>query len=277
MGTQDSFLALLVCVEDVLITGVNDSKIIHVKQFLDQSFTIKDLDNAKYFLGVEITSDAGMLNVKPKGFSMSKSLKLDDHTGDLFHELEVYRRLVGRLLYLGLTRLDTSYVVQHLSQFLYLPRKPYWDALMALLRYLKGSPAKRLFFPVNVPLNISAYCDANWATCPMTRKSLTGYYIFLGTSLISWKSKKQTTVSRSSAEAEYRSMATTVCELQWLSYLLQDLEVQVSQPISRAACDCIKTAAARYPNINANAASSLPKKCGIDFNIPISKSTDCQA
>ncbi|XP_058006481.1 uncharacterized mitochondrial protein AtMg00810-like [Hevea brasiliensis] len=141
---------------------------------------------------------------------MSKGLKLD-HTGDPLPEPEVYHRLVGRLLYLGLTRPDTSYVVQHLSQFLHLPRKPHWDALMALLWYLKGSLAKGLFFPVNVPLHISTYCDADWATCPMTRKSLTGYCIFLGKSLISWKSKKQTTISRSSAEADYRSMATTVC------------------------------------------------------------------
>ncbi|XP_058004035.1 uncharacterized mitochondrial protein AtMg00810-like [Hevea brasiliensis] len=242
------FLALLVYVDDVLVTGVDENNIIDVKRYLHTSFTIKDMGHAHYFLGVEIARssdglflsqrkyildilhDAGMLNAKIKEFPMSKSLKLDD-TGPLIADPEKYRRIVGRLLYLNLTRPDISFSVQHLSQFLHQPRQQHWDALMALLRYLKGTPAKGLFFPSKTELQLRAYCDADWATCSMTRKSVTGYCIFFGSSLISWKTKKQATVSKSSAEAEYRSMATTVCELQWLSYLLRDLQISLHLPI----------------------------------------------
>ena len=72
-----------------------------------------------------------------------------------------------------------------------------------------------MFFPVDSDLQLKAFCDADWVDCPDTRKSLTGYCVFLGDALISWRSKKQDIVSKSSAEVEYRSMATTTCEVSW--------------------------------------------------------------
>ena len=72
-----------------------------------------------------------------------------------------------------------------------------------------------MFFPVDLDLQLKAFCDADWEGCPDTRKSLTGYCVFLGDALISWRSKKQDIVSKSSAEVEYRSMATTTCEVTW--------------------------------------------------------------
>lgn len=100
------------------------------------------------------------------------------------------------------------------------PRKPHWDATIQILKYLKGYLSKDLFILAQNSFLLQAFCNANWAFYPILRKSVTGYYVFLGLSLISLKSKKQNTMSRSSAEAEYRSMASTVCELQWISYLL---------------------------------------------------------
>ena len=84
--------------------------------------------------------------------------------------------------------------------------------------------------------SLAAYCDSDWVACPNTRRSVTGYVIQLGSSLISWKSKKQHTISRSSAEAEYRRMVDTVAEIIWLTGLLKDLRVDITTPV-RICCD----------------------------------------
>ncbi|KAL0427875.1 UNVERIFIED_CONTAM: Retrovirus-related Pol polyprotein from transposon RE1 [Sesamum latifolium] len=102
---------------------------------------------------------------------------------------------------------------------------------MHLLRYLTGTQHKGLFFSSDSVLELKAYCDADWVSCVNTRRSLTGYCVILGPVLISWKTKKQNTVSRSTAEAEYRSMGATACEFTWIYSLLQDLQISVPSPI----------------------------------------------
>ena len=101
---------------------------------------------------------------------------------------------------------------------------------MRVLRYLKSSLGQGILYLAMSSLSLMAYCDSDWGSCPMTRHSTTGFCTMVGDSLVSWKSKKQTTVSRSSAEAEYRAMATTSCELTWIRFLLNDLQVSHSQP-----------------------------------------------
>ncbi|KAL2228641.1 UNVERIFIED_CONTAM: Retrovirus-related Pol polyprotein from transposon RE2 [Sesamum indicum] len=253
-GTHDDFLALLVYVDDMLVMASSLASIESVKQYLHSLFTIKDLGDARYFLGLEIgrnsdgifvaqskyiqdiVRDTGLTSAKSVSTPLPLGLKLSADAGALFPDPDRFRRLVGRLLYLGFTRPDISYSVQQLSQYLSHPCDRHWKAALHVVRYLKGAPSKGLFLPSNSSLELMGYCDADWASCPDSRRSLTGFCVFFGDALISWKTKKQSTVSRSTAEAEYRSMATLVCELRWLSFLLSDFGISISLPI-RLYCD----------------------------------------
>ena len=140
-----------------------------------------------------------------------------------------YRRLIDILIYLTVTRLDIVYSVRMLSQFMHEPRKPHCEVALRVLRYIKGTPSQGLLLPSENKLRLQAYCDSDYGGCRTSRRSISGFCIFLGNSIISWKSKKQTNVSRSSAEAKYRAMANTCLELTWLRYILQDLKVPLSE------------------------------------------------
>lgn len=108
------------------------------------------------------------------------------------------------------------------------------EAAHRIVRYLKGSVGQGIWMKPHRITDIVCWCDSDsdWAACPNTKKSVTGYVIQLGGSLVSWKSKKQHTISRSSAEAEYRSMASAVAELTWLEGLFTDLGVPIHKPIT---------------------------------------------
>ncbi|XP_019438862.1 PREDICTED: uncharacterized protein LOC109344552 [Lupinus angustifolius] len=110
------------------------------------------------------------------------------------------------------------------------PTIQHFKAMTRVLRYIKGTPGQGLHYPSSSTLQIKGFSDADWVTCPDTRKSISGYCMFLGDSLVSWKSKKQTTVSRSSSESEYRALAIASCEVQWLTYLLQDFKANSKTP-----------------------------------------------
>ena len=104
------------------------------------------------------------------------------------------------------------------------------QAAYRVLRCLKGTPGSGLFFPATGTPQLRAFSDSDWAGCQDSRKSTTGFLVYFGSSLVSWQSKKQSTVSRSSSEAEYRALASTTCELQWLTYLLQDFRITFIEP-----------------------------------------------
>ncbi|PKI52215.1 hypothetical protein CRG98_027390 [Punica granatum] len=159
-----------------------------------------------------------MTGTRPAAFPMEQHLRLSPDNGAELVDPSSYRWLVGCMLYLTITCPELSYPVHVLSQFMQCPRQPHWDAAIRVLRYLKQNLGRDLLFKPPSTLSLTAYCDSDWATCSQSRRSLSGYFISLGGCPISWKTKRETTVARSLAEAEHRSMAsTTATELTFFS------------------------------------------------------------
>ncbi|XP_020549143.1 uncharacterized protein LOC110011896 [Sesamum indicum] len=242
------FAALLVSNVDILLTRSSEVTLRSVKAYFDKLFTIKDLGHAKYFLGLElarslhgihvtqheyfqdILADSSILHAKLTPTPLPSGIKLVADDGPLLLDSGPYRRLVGRLLYLSFTRPDISFVVQQLSQFLQAPRTSHWSAALHVLRYLKGIPSTGLFFSCSESGQLSAYSDASWASYLDSRRSITNFCIFLGSSYL-LEDQETSKDLQVFCQAEYRSMASTISKLQWISYLLHDLHIPVSLPI----------------------------------------------
>ncbi|GJR02261.1 ribonuclease H-like domain-containing protein [Tanacetum coccineum] len=250
--SDNVFIMLLVYVDDIVITGNDVNEIDKFKVFLKSKFQIKDFGKLKYFLGIkvldnkdgiclsqrkhclELLHEFGLLVGKPVETPLTKNATLNHveyNDYPLLPNISNYQRLVGKLIYLTNTRPNIAYVVHCLSQFMHSPLNSHLEAAMRVLRYLKSSHGNGIQINRNGNLKLRAYDDSDWAKCPATRKSVSGYCVFLGNSLVTWKSKKQSTLSKSSAEAEYRSIASATCEVIWLSNLLSDIGVTGLLPI----------------------------------------------
>ncbi|XP_016707825.1 uncharacterized mitochondrial protein AtMg00810-like [Gossypium hirsutum] len=212
-------------VDDVILAGDHLDEITRVKAFLDSTFSIKDLGDLQYFLGLEVArssagislyqrkytldllSDFGFSDCKPVTTLMVTKLPRDA-SEELLPDNTIFKKFIGRLLYLVSTRPDIAFAIQLLSQFLDQPTVAHLQAAHRVLRYLKGCLDFGLFFSASSSPILKAFSDSDWAGCPLTRRSVTGYCLFYGDSLVSWKAKKQNTVSRSSSEAEYRALVS---------------------------------------------------------------------
>jgi hypothetical protein len=244
--TEHGTIILLLYVDDMIITGDDVTGISSFKEYLCRSFEMKDLGSPSYFLGIEISKDsngcylsqakyasdllarAGLTDSKTASTPLEPNTRLTPLDGTLLTNATLYRQLVGSLVYLTVTRPDIAYAVHLVSQFLSAPRSIHYAAVLRILRYIKGTLFHGLFYSALSSLTLHAYSDADWAGDPTDRRSTTGYCFFLGDSLISWRSKKQTVTARSSTEAEYRALADTAQELLWLRWLLEDMGVNHS-------------------------------------------------
>ncbi|GJW69052.1 hypothetical protein Tco_0123476 [Tanacetum coccineum] len=112
------------------------------------------------------------------------------------------------------------------------PLKSHLKIALKVLRYLKNNPGMGIHIVKQPKVSLEAFVDADWAKCIVTRKSVTGFCISLNGSLVSWKSKKQNTLSKSSAEAEYRAMASVTSEIVWILKILKDLNWEQFMPVS---------------------------------------------
>ncbi|RVW92094.1 Retrovirus-related Pol polyprotein from transposon RE2 [Vitis vinifera] len=218
-NSSGQYIYLVVYVDDIVITGSDQNGIQKLKQHLFTHFQNKDLGKLKYFLRIEIAQsssdvvlsqrkyaldiweETGMLDCKPVDTPMDSNVKLIPGQGEPLGDLGRYRRLVGKLNYLTITRLDISFPVSVVSQFLQSPCDSHWDAVIRILRYIKSTPGQGVLYENRGHTQVVGYTDADWAGSPTDRHSTSG----------------------SSAEAECQAMALATCELIWLKHLLREL------------------------------------------------------
>jgi len=142
-----------------------------------------------------------MAECKPWSTPVDTNSKVAADEGALVSDATYFRSLAGALQYLTFTRPNIAYAVQQVCLHMHDPREPHLAALKRILQYVRGTLHLGLLLRPTTLADLVVYTDADWADCPDTRTSSSGYAVFLGDNLVSWSSKRQNIVSRSSAEA----------------------------------------------------------------------------
>lgn len=241
---------LLVYVDDIVVTGNSKLSIKRVLQLLAERFSVKDPEELNYFLGIDahrtysglhlnqwkyifdVLHKYDMTNARPVTTPMASSPKLHLNSGTSLTDPSKYRKLIGSLQYLQFTRPDIGFAVNSLSQFMHKPTDEHWQAAKRILHYLAGTPTHGIYISATNRLILHGYSDTDWAGDSDDNVSTNSFIIYLGKHPISWASKKQKGVARSSTEAEYRAVASTAAELSWICNLLTELGIQLpSSPL----------------------------------------------
>ncbi|XP_071704981.1 uncharacterized mitochondrial protein AtMg00810-like [Rutidosis leptorrhynchoides] len=207
---------LLLYVDDIILTASSTSLLHTIIGQLSREFSMTYLGSLNYFLGISATRSSTDMFLSQQKYAI-----------DILQRADMMS-LAGALQYLTFTRPDISYAVQQICLFMHDPREPHFLALKRILRYIRGTLDYGLQIHVSSTDGLVAYSDANWARCPTTRRSTSSYCVFLGENLLSWSSKRQQVISRSSAETEYRGVANSVAETCWLHNLLRELHTSPS-------------------------------------------------
>lgn len=244
---------IAVYVDDIIVFYKNDTSFELVKQDLQTYFSLKDLGELKYYLGLNVTrSDKKVIiNQKTyilevlKRFGMSdcksvdtplsgKTLTYGDSKGS---EGEgqmpyfPYQNLLGCLMFLVVnTRPDIAFATSYLSQFNTRYDKSHWLEAKRVLQYLKGTIDYSLTY-TNLEENLKGYTDSDWANCPHDRRSYTGYHFNLAGAPVAWESKKQSTVALSSTEAEYMALAAATKEACYLRRFIFEIRGKLDRVI----------------------------------------------
>jgi hypothetical protein len=231
---------LCLYVDDIPIFGTSIDVINDVKSFLSQSFDMKDLGEADVILNIKLIKGENEIIMKQShyvenilnrfGFSDSKasptpydhSLKLHKNRGQGINQLR-YSQIIGSLMYLaGATRPDISFAVNKLSRFTSNLGSDHWCALEYVMRYLRGTSTYGLHY-TGYPAVLEGYSDSNWISDADEIKATSGYVFTIGGAAVSWRSRKQTILTKSTMEVELVALESATTEAEWLKELLMDL------------------------------------------------------
>ena len=177
-----------------------------------------------------------MIGCKPVDTPIDPNRKLCDSQSEERVDTGQYQRLVGKLIYLAHTRPDIAFAINLVSQFMHSPTKEHLEAAYRILRYLKGSPGRGLYFKKGDHQGLEIYTDANWVGSITDRRSTSDNCSYVWGNLVTWRSKKQNVVARRSAESEFRAMASGICELLWLRKIMIELRLPF-ETLMKLYCD----------------------------------------
>nr|KAJ0213981.1 hypothetical protein LSAT_V11C400194770 [Lactuca sativa] len=235
---------LLVYVDDFVLTGNNNSFLDSFVSSQAKRFSIKDLGSLHHFLGVEVIPvSTGLFlsqhrhihdllehfhmdGAKDVTTPLNSSVSLTLHDGSACTDPTPYQKLVGSLQYLAFTRSDISFAVNKLSRFMHAPSQTHWQSLKRVLCYLKGTIHHGLYLHKNSSIQLTTFSDSDWGGIACGGHSTTSYLLFLGSNIVSWRSDRQKSVSRSSTEAEYKALANAASKVMWLQNLRLKLGIK---------------------------------------------------
>ncbi|GKA37805.1 ribonuclease H-like domain-containing protein [Tanacetum coccineum] len=224
-GTDTAYLLLYV--DDIVLTASSESLLQQIIRSLHQEFAMTDLGSLNYFLGISVTRDSSGLFLSQKKYA-----------------IEILDRAHMDNCNPSRTPIDTESKLgsdgDPVCLYMHDPRETHFSALKRILRYVRDTLDYGLQLFSSSTTYLVAYSDADWAGCPTTRRSTSGYCVFLGNNLLSWSSKRQPTLSHSSAEVEYRGVANAVAETYWLRNLLRELHTSLSSA-TLVYCDNVST------------------------------------
>ncbi|KAE8672779.1 1,4-dihydroxy-2-naphthoate polyprenyltransferase [Hibiscus syriacus] len=240
---EKCLMYLLVYVDDIILTGSNPSEVQIVIDKLHAKFALKDLGTLNFFLGIEVKYESGGVVLcqqkyihellQRNGFESANGLptpmvtncKLSVKDENPIEKVTQFRSIVGALQYVVITRPDIAFAVNHVCQFMQAPLDTHFQAMKRILRYLQGTIDFGLRFLGSSRLSLAGFADASWGADVDDRRSTFGFCIYFGGNLVSWSSRKQQVVARSTAEAEYRSVACAAAEMVLLESLLSELHI----------------------------------------------------
>lgn len=242
---NNTVIIISLYVDDILIFSRARSLINEFKNALNNKFEIEDIGSCKKIIGInvertknEIRIDQRQLiqelidstqlessNIERTPMNTAVEITCGEENCEKCELVDstLYRRLVGKLQYLaGSTRPDISHTTSSLARFSERPHTFHLRAIYHVIKYLKGTADYRIVFKKNGNM-MSAYSDADWATCKLDRRSYTGFVVFLAEGPVAWESRKQPTVALSSTEAEYMAITSASKEIMFLSQVLEEL------------------------------------------------------
>ena len=251
VSSEVELFIIAVYVDDILLAGKSDKRMKEVKRALSAQFEVKDLGDLHYLLGVAVNQNHaeksiwigqptytstilekfGMKEAKPIATPVNTDSKLVKATEkDELVDKYLYQSAVGSLQYLStMTRPDITYAVSNVAKFCSNPTKEHWTSVKRIMRYLKGTQNYGLLYK-KVNSNTVGFSDSDWAGDIDDQKSTSGYIFQVGGTAISWRSRKQSCVALSTAEAEYIALSHAAQEAIWLRQLDTDLQSEPQEP-----------------------------------------------